>query len=173
MNYPRDERVALDVINQALYTNPGDAKSPHVLGKFREKYRVVNQVVHYNINPRGTENKPSNEEGEMLYAFMNPKFVCDWAKYIYGQMVDFKVYVALNTRMPFPCLVTKICLSQGVTSNKYASPELLGPGVINNTILMKSISQSKGPMNVPGGEYLTTMPPKGDKKASWWKKLFC
>lgn len=56
VNYPDEEYVNGDEMVQELYTYPRDVKLPHVPGKFKDDYRMVNQLVHYNFNPRGTEN---------------------------------------------------------------------------------------------------------------------
>lgn len=112
-------------------------------------------------------------EGCMLYAFMRKGTVCDWAKYIFKKMIEFKANAPAQTRMPFPCLVTKICKSSGVMSSKYAELERLKPGILNSTTLTKSISQSRVPRDIPSGNYLTTMPPRNAKKPVWWKLLFC
>ncbi|KAI8530234.1 hypothetical protein RHMOL_Rhmol11G0040200 [Rhododendron molle] len=127
-----------DEINQALYTNPAEATRPHVPRKFKDEYRLINQFVHYNLNRRGTENKPTKSKGEMLYAFMEPGNVIDWAKYIFRQMVEFKANGPTYTRMPYPCM-----------------------------------TRAAGAEGVPGGSYLTTMPPKGVKQSVWQKLFFC
>lgn len=173
VNYPRDNFTTAERINQALYINPADAGDPHVPGKFKENYTLLNQVVHFNLNPRGTENKPSLGEGCMLYAFMRQGTICDWAKYIFKKMFEFKAIAPAQTRMPFPCLVTKICKSSGVRNGKYVELEKLNPGILNSTTLTKSISQSRVSRNIPGGNYLTTMPPRNAKKPVWGKLLFC
>ncbi|KAF7153554.1 hypothetical protein RHSIM_Rhsim01G0160400 [Rhododendron simsii] len=52
----------------------------------------------------------------------------------------------------------------------------LEPGVLNSSILTKSVSQSRGTMEaegVLGGSYLTTMPSKRAKQSVWSKLLFC
>lgn len=113
--------AAANVINQALYTKLAKARNPHVPGRFKEKYRLVNQVVQFNLNPRDTENKPSP----------------DWAKYIFGKLIEFKANVLSQTRMSYPCLITKICKRHGVTGSKYVALEKLDLGILNSTTLMK------------------------------------
>ncbi|KAF7138058.1 hypothetical protein RHSIM_Rhsim07G0191700 [Rhododendron simsii] len=76
--------------------------------------------------------------------------------------------------MPFPCLVTAICLAQKVPASKFGEREKLNPGDINSSILTRSISQSRpAAVAAPRGAYLTTLPPKGARAASWNKLLFC
>ncbi|KAF7131954.1 hypothetical protein RHSIM_Rhsim09G0079300 [Rhododendron simsii] len=176
INCPREDFASRDEVNQALYVNPAEAKRPHVPGKFKDEYRLINQFVHHNLNPRGTENKPARSEGEMLYFFMEPGNVFDWAKYIFQQMVEFKANVPTQTRMPYPCMVTKICLEKGVPRDAYEEWGKLEPGIINSSILTRSASQVRGALGdegVRGGSYLTTMPPKRAKQSVWQKLLFC
>lgn len=70
VNYPRAHYCTTDEINQALYTNLADARDPHRPGKFKEELKLINQVVHFNLNPRGAKNHPSLKDGKLLYAFM-------------------------------------------------------------------------------------------------------
>ncbi|KAF7130512.1 hypothetical protein RHSIM_Rhsim05G0097800 [Rhododendron simsii] len=61
-----------------------------------------------------------------------------------------------------------------VPKSKFEEREKLNPGDINNSILTRSISQSRpAAVAAPRGAYLTTLPPKGARAASWNKLLFC
>ncbi|KAG5528688.1 hypothetical protein RHGRI_029382 [Rhododendron griersonianum] len=75
--------------------------------------------------------------------------------------------------MPFPCLIMKICKKYGVIEQKYAEKTKLEPGILNSSILTKSVSQSRVPRSLPGGTYLTSMPAKNALKSTLYKKLFC
>ncbi|KAF7141544.1 hypothetical protein RHSIM_Rhsim06G0180700 [Rhododendron simsii] len=106
VNYPNEEYVADDTIVRELYKNPGEASLPHVPGRFKDVYRLVNQL--------------------------------------------------------------------NVPKSKFVEREKLNPGDINNSILTRSISQSRpATVATPRGAYLTTLPPKGARAASWNKLLFC
>ncbi|KAI8559903.1 hypothetical protein RHMOL_Rhmol04G0212000 [Rhododendron molle] len=136
VNYPDEEYVVDDAFIQELYKIPREVNLPHVLGKFKDDYRLVNQLVHHNFNPRGTENKSDIHEGGMIHEFMNT-----------------------NVKVP---------------ASKFVDREKLNPGDINSSILTRSISQSRpATAAAPRGAYLTTLPPKGAKSASWNKLLFC
>jgi hypothetical protein len=104
---------------------------------------------------------------------MQPGTKVDWASYIFLQIVEFKTSAPLNTRMPYPCLITKICRAQGATSEKFMENGRLEPGIINSAILAKSQSQSRHPRAAPGGTYLTSMPPRDAPRPAWYKKMFC
>lgn len=73
-NYPRPKFATADEINQALYINLADARDPHMPGKFKEEYKLINQLVHFSLNPQGAENKPSLKDGKLLMRS------CDWAR---------------------------------------------------------------------------------------------
>lgn len=75
----------------------------------------------------------------------------DWASYIFKQIHEFKTNAPSNTRMPYPILITKICRTQGASSEKYKENGWLEPGIINSTVLTKSMSQSRVPRTALGG----------------------
>ncbi|KAF7148883.1 hypothetical protein RHSIM_Rhsim03G0106900 [Rhododendron simsii] len=62
---------------------------------------------------------------------------------------------------------------QRMAGQKHMETTKLEPGVINSSILTRSMSQSRAPRNLPGGTYLTSMPARGALKPTWYKKLFC
>ncbi|KAF7140883.1 hypothetical protein RHSIM_Rhsim06G0156400 [Rhododendron simsii] len=178
INYPQPEPIDPDDVNQALYTNPNHASFPHKPGKFRDVYRVLNQSLHYNLYPRGTESKPSKKSAELLYVFMHDNYVMDWAKCIFEQLVDFKGNTIGSARMPFPCMITGILKDQGVRGSRYAKLDQPSPGDITLSVLEKSKSQSKasgaGPSipALPKGS-LYTMPGPRAPLESWLRKIFC
>ncbi|KAG5536408.1 hypothetical protein RHGRI_023993 [Rhododendron griersonianum] len=72
VNYPRAEPIDSNEILNDLYTTiPNVGVPPHRPGKFKDVYRVLNQVVHYNLYPRGAENKPSRRSA--ITAFLRQK----------------------------------------------------------------------------------------------------
>ncbi|KAF7148718.1 hypothetical protein RHSIM_Rhsim03G0044100 [Rhododendron simsii] len=172
VNYPRDEKIDDGLINNVLYTNPKNAKIPHVVGGFRDDIRVVNAAFHHNLYPRGLQHKPSRKSGELMYVFMNSKLVVDWAKFIFNQLIDFKNDTISTARMPFPCMITTLCKQQGVKGNDYKKMERLDPGPITSTFLKKSKSRSSTSKE-SSKAFLTTKPGPKEKKDSMLNKLFC
>ncbi|KAF7150506.1 hypothetical protein RHSIM_Rhsim02G0091300 [Rhododendron simsii] len=146
VNYPRDEEIDDGLINNVLYTNPKNAKIPHVVGEFRDDIRVLNKAFHHNLYPRGLEHKPSRKSGELI-------------------MIS-------TARMPFPCMITTICKQQGVKGNDYKKMERLDPGPITGAFLKKSKPRS-GILKGSSKAFLTTKPGPKEKKDSMWNKLFC
>lgn len=94
-------------------------------------------------------------------------------EYIFGQIIESKTVAALQMRMPYLCLITKICRKYRVTGQKNAEKPKLEPGIINSSILTKSVSQSQVPRSLPSGTYLTSMLAKNAPKSTWYKRLFC
>ena len=170
VNYPCPaEDFTPHTVTGLLYERRADAGNPHRPGKFRPAYRFVNQVVCYNLDPRATENKPSETTGNMLTAFMDPDTVCDWALFIYSKIIDFRD-APTQTRMPFPCLITAIARDSGLSGAKWFNNDPLVPGAIDITILTKSRAQTRG---ARGGTYLTTQPPPSTANTTWLQKIFC
>ena len=85
---------------------------PHEVGEFTSNYRLLNQIIMYNILPSCTESKPTVEGGVIMYAFMQSEFVADWADFIFEQICLFKGFTSQKTRIPYPCLITSICRDQ-------------------------------------------------------------
>ena len=153
----------------SLYEKRRDASIPHRPGKFKPAFRFLNQVICYNVDPRATENKPSENTGNLLSAFMEPETVCDWALFIYTKIIDFRD-APTQTRMPFPCLITDIARDSGLTGSKWFNNDPLIPGPIDSTILTKSIAQTRGTRS---GAYLTTEPAPNASNTTWLQKIFC
>lgn len=72
-------------------------------------------------------------------------------------------------------MITSLCKEKGVRGEAYEKLEELSPGPFDDTFDEKSLSQTHDAKDkqVKAGDYLTTMPSKKEKQASWIKKLFC
>lgn len=67
INYPRpDETFSQDEVAGYLYENRRNARIPHWPGRFRAEYRFLNQVVCYNLYPRGREGAPQRSVGNLM-----------------------------------------------------------------------------------------------------------
>ncbi|KAF7143784.1 hypothetical protein RHSIM_Rhsim05G0124600 [Rhododendron simsii] len=104
VNFSRSEPIDFDAIINDMYTTiPSIGVPPHKPGKFKDIYRVLNQVVHCNLYPHGAENKPSKRSAEIMYAFMNDtEYRADWARFIFEQIVDFK-----GIRLAWPVVLSR------------------------------------------------------------------
>ncbi|KAG5542416.1 hypothetical protein RHGRI_022077 [Rhododendron griersonianum] len=140
VNFPRpDETFDQNEIAGYLYEHRKNARIPHWPGRFTTAYRFINQVVCFNLYPRGQEGAPQRSVGNLMYAFMGEDTVSDWALYIFGQMCDFRD--ALTTlRMPFPCLVTKILRTRNVPGKRFYSNEDLLPGDLDSSFIQRSMA---------------------------------
>lgn len=184
VNYPRAESIDSDVIVNDLYsTVPNVGVPPHKPGKFRDTYQILNQVVHYNLYPRGAENKPSKKSAKVMYAIMNDAdYRADWAKFIFGQIVDFKGDTFGTARLPFPCMIFAFLRQKGISNGVYEKLKEPSPGIITKVVLVKSKSQSKataagtstGPSApIPPEPSLWSVPDPKASKESIWRKLCC
>ncbi|KAG5561559.1 hypothetical protein RHGRI_004564 [Rhododendron griersonianum] len=125
------------------------------------------QLVCYNLDPRATENKPSETTGNMLTAFLEEETVCDWARYIFIKIVEFED-ASTNTRLPFPILISSICKAEEGLASKYFKNDEAHPGDIDSSILQKSAAHSKGRRGA-----LLTEPPANANTNTWLRKIFC
>ncbi|KAH7846633.1 hypothetical protein Vadar_016302 [Vaccinium darrowii] len=96
-----------------------DYEGKYAPGSFMEEYRFINKVINANLYPRGSESLLRDSEAELLYAFMNDKYVIDVAEMIFYQIVNFQLNTHFSAKMPFPCMITKFCQAQGVKGKKY------------------------------------------------------
>ncbi|KAG5563917.1 hypothetical protein RHGRI_000186 [Rhododendron griersonianum] len=70
-NYPvPNDAFDKDIVFENMYLEKRNAMIPHRPGKFGPSFRFVNQLVCYNLDPRATENKPSETTGNMLMEFL-------------------------------------------------------------------------------------------------------
>lgn len=76
------------------------------------RYSVLLSISLLQSRPPATENKPSVTTGNMMFSFMHEDTICDWARFIFLKMVDFRD-VPTQTRMPFPCLISAIVRAAG------------------------------------------------------------
>lgn len=161
---PADNPITPDHVRQEIYTNPQEYSTPHKPGKFTQPYRLLNHIVCFNLYPRGGENKPSAYVGQILYALGQPETICDWALFMFAEMVAVK---ATNRgRLPFPCLLTRIFQAEGINRGNYAVFEKPHPGTIGDDFLTRSLGQIR---QVPS---LRSPPPKEASIKSWLKKIF-
>lgn len=143
-NYPvLNKAFDKDIVFENMYLEKRNAMIPHRPGKFGPSFRFVNQLVCYNLDPRATENKPSETTGNMLMAFLEEETACDWARYIFVKIVEFRD-AATNTRLPFPVLISVICRAEEGLASKYFKNNEAHPGDIDSSILQKSAAHSKG-----------------------------
>ena len=68
--------------------DPIEYSIPHRPGKLKQSYRLINQLVCHNLSPRGSEKHPSERVGKIMWAFGDAGTVCDWALFIFAEMVD-------------------------------------------------------------------------------------
>lgn len=112
LTYPRQAWVVPDDdIVTALTDNPNSYNNGRFKsGSLTDRYRLINWIVHYNLNPHGSEKSPWMSDGRFLYVFNHgEKEKVDWAKWIWDVMVEFWSKGPSNSNIPFPAMVTKLC----------------------------------------------------------------
>ncbi|KAF7112845.1 hypothetical protein RHSIM_RhsimUnG0187100 [Rhododendron simsii] len=178
VNYPLPGGAYIDpaLVNSALYSDMGLYDGHHKPGLFREEYRLLNKAIHVNLFPRGSEHHPRQRGAELLFVFASEELVFDAALWIFYQVHNFQAESQNTARMPFPCMISKICKSQKVRGPRYAHLEPLKPGPLDASFVTKSKSQSHDPPSPKRKTKLaemTEMPGPKEKLDSWVKKLFC
>jgi len=167
INYPRpDETFNQDEVAKYLYANRKNARIPHWPGRFKPEYRFLNQVICYNLYPRGREGAPQKSVGNLMFAFMEEDTVSDWAVFIFGQMCDFRD-APTTLRMPYPCLITQILRKRNVPGRRFYSNDEFVIGDIDSSIIQRSMAQLRG---VEGS--LLTPPPASANTKTWLEKIF-
>lgn len=165
--YPKPESAFNDdEVNRHLYGDRRNARIPHWPGRLTQDYRFMNQVVCYNLYPRGKEGAPQKYVGNLMFVFMSADTVCDWALFAFGQMCDFRD-APTSLRMPFPCLISKILRSRVALARKYLSNDPLNPKDMDSSILTRSRAQ----VRAAEGSMLTP-PPASASTKTWLEKIF-
>ncbi|KAG5536407.1 hypothetical protein RHGRI_023993 [Rhododendron griersonianum] len=149
VNYPRAEPIDSNEILNDLYTTiPNVGVPPHRPGKFKDVYRVLNQVVHYNLYPRGAENKPSRRSAEILYTFMITAFLRQ-------KGIERGEYEKLEP--PSPGVITPAVVVKSKSQSKAAA-----------------VGTSAGPSSsAPPEPSLWSVPDPKASKESIWRKMCC
>ncbi|KAF7143343.1 hypothetical protein RHSIM_Rhsim05G0131600 [Rhododendron simsii] len=109
----------LDEIRDALTDKPNSYKNDKfVSGKLRPAFRLINKLVHFNLNPHGSEATPSLKDGTLLFVFSRSEEKVDWAAQIWDVMANFKDKGPSNANIPFPAMITTMCEKAGVKEEK-------------------------------------------------------
>ena len=76
IQYPQGNYISLAEQNyaKAIYENPIDftAKRKFVLGKFKPEYKLMTEIIHFNISPAMFEKELNLDDVEFLYVMMIP-----------------------------------------------------------------------------------------------------
>ena len=166
INFPAQLPVERSTIEQTLYENVQDCREPHVPGKFRPEYRVLNQVVCHNLVPRASAAMPRKRTGIIIWALGDPNTVCDWAQFIFREMVEVRD-ASKKCKMSFPCLLTRIIQGEYRLGDRYYPMHRLSPGPIDSTFLTRSYSQNRE-VERP----LLQPPPKDAGIKVWVERMF-
>ena len=106
---------------------------------------MLNKIMHYNIFPRGEKKMLGRKEMESLWVIWSPNEGMNIAQFIYNQMRRYLEESSVKASLPYPCLITKICLNQKVEKglNDFLLPS--DRGAITVKTMAKTRSQKRDP----------------------------
>ncbi|KAH7862975.1 hypothetical protein Vadar_011729 [Vaccinium darrowii] len=146
-------------------------KGRYIAGSLKSTYRTLNKFVHHNISPFSLEKTPTDKNGELLVVFGSETDIVDWARWIWGEMKDFKDFGGLSANIPFPIMVTALCETAGCKATTGDKLEKGRPGPITLGSLKKSESVSKPPRPEIIAASLPTATASQDRNEQWSKIL--
>ncbi|KAG5564901.1 hypothetical protein RHGRI_000938 [Rhododendron griersonianum] len=160
VTYPKGWSCDDEVLVNALTDKPDSfSEGKFAAGSLRELFRLINMVVHFNLNPHGSQQTPNLDDGATLFVFSKGDEKVDWAIWIWNVMMDFRVRGAANANIPFLAMVTKFCDEAGVKADKGDEEAHFGcPRAITAVTEKKSKSKSKPPRP----ETIISSMPSGD-----------
>lgn len=168
VTYPKGWSCNDEVLVNALTDKPDSfSEGKFAAGSLRELFRLINMVVHFNLNPHGSQQTPNLNDGATLFVFSKGDEKVDWANWIWNVMMDFRVRGAANANIPFPAMVTKFCDEAGVKADKGDEEAHFGcPRAITAVTEKKSKSKSKPPRP----ETIISSMPSGKKGVNRWEQ---
>ena len=132
---------------KALFEHPEDFQFPLVSGLLRPSYRVLNQIFCHNLYPKGNGIRPQEKAGITLWALGDPDTVCDWALFIFLEMAGVRS-AAKSSKLPFPCLLTRILLEEHDLGDEYHVMHELSPSPIDSSFCNRSMGRIWGPRHL-------------------------
>ena len=119
----------------------------YTTGALKELYRLVNKVMSYNIHPYCREKTPRRGDGDLIFAFGSGEEVVDWAVMIFEEMCVFRAKGTLVGNIPFPAMITKICIKAGCKPKAVDKmiPRIPGPITLASVKKSRSLSQMVDP----------------------------
>ena len=145
-NWNKDLAYVIDAI-----TEDEDAYSEHfnryTAGGLKELYRLVNKIVSYNIHPYCREKTPLKEDGDLIFAFGSGEEVVDWASLIFEEMCVFRAKGTTLGNIPFPAMITKLCIKAGCKPKAVDRmvAGTLGPITLSSVKKSRSLSHGVDP----------------------------
>ena len=127
----------------------------------------MNKVASYNLDSFSREKTPSKSDGDLIYVLGSSLQVCDWALFIYHILIVFRNKGGGLGNIPFPSMITYLCLSAGFRPSPGDSAVVGSPGQISMASIRKSSAISKTVEPVPPGtskRSLSELPWQGMKK---------
>ncbi|GFZ00441.1 hypothetical protein Acr_14g0000770 [Actinidia rufa] len=147
--HPNYARLSLEQYAEIVCADPSRFRGKFSAGMLKDKYRIMNKIIHYNIHPKGSEKEPGIADIEF-----------------------FAHYDVGKRNMPFGQMITQLCIKvkvKLVVSDLMVPPEV-GPITMRSDA--KSRSMSRGATSATS----TQEPKSKDIKTridEWFQMFLC
>ncbi|GFY87495.1 hypothetical protein Acr_05g0011340 [Actinidia rufa] len=131
---------------EIVCTDPSQFRGKFSASMLKDKYRIMNKIIHYNLHPKGSEKQPSITNIEFLHIMMSG--ICfDVAGYMWEIIQVFRTILS-KRNMPFGQMITQLCIKAKVklvAFDKMVPPEV-GPITIGSDV---RVDQCRGVLHLP------------------------
>ncbi|KAF7152343.1 hypothetical protein RHSIM_Rhsim01G0110400 [Rhododendron simsii] len=171
ITYPKEAfKLDFDELKKTLSDDKPDAvqDSKFLCGKLNDLFRLINKVVHHNLNPHSKERALSVDDAHLIYVFSKKEEKVDWARQIFNALADFHDKGLSNANIPFPVMITRLCEQAKVKFNKGDEPSFYGcPQAITGGSEKKSKSMTKPPLAAGISRPIAQKGP--ERNEQWWE----
>ncbi|XP_057465634.1 uncharacterized protein LOC130755258 isoform X2 [Actinidia eriantha] len=167
---PNYARLSPKQYAEIVCADPSQFRGKFSMGMLKDKYRIMNKIIHYNIHPKGSEKQPGIANIEFLHIMMSGMHF-DVAEYMWEMIREFRTSTS-KCNMPFGQMITQLCVKAKVklvVSDLMVPPEV-GPITMGSDA--KSRSMSRGATSSTN----TQEPKSKDIKTridEWFQMLLC
>ncbi|XP_057510020.1 uncharacterized protein LOC130792514 [Actinidia eriantha] len=168
--HPNYSRLSPEQYAKIVCADPSRFRGKFSAGMLKDKYRIMNKIIHYNIHPKGSEKEPGIADIEFLHIMMSGMHF-DVAEYMWEMIREFRT-VTSKRNMPFGQMITQLCIKvkvKLVVSDLMVPPEV-GPITMRSDA--KSRSMSRGATSATS----TQEPKSKDIKTridEWFQMFLC
>ncbi|KAF7134534.1 hypothetical protein RHSIM_Rhsim08G0061100 [Rhododendron simsii] len=175
ITYPKEAfKLDFDELKKTLSDNKPDAvqDKKFLCGKLNDLFRLINKVVHHNLNPHSKERALSVDDAHLIYVFSKEEEKVDWARQIFNALADFHDKGLSNANIPFPVMITRLCEQAKVKFNKGDEPNFYGcPQATTGGSEKKSKSMTKPPLAAGISRPIALK--SSERNEQWWEITMC
>ncbi|PSR88435.1 PRAME family member 9/15 like [Actinidia chinensis var. chinensis] len=132
-----------------VYTDLIQFRRKFSAGMLKDKYRIMNKIMHYNIHPKGSEKQPGMADIEFLHIMMSGiRF--DVVEYMREMIREFRTMTSKHN-MPFGQMITHLCIKAKVklVVSDVMVPPKVGPISMRSDAKSQSMSRVQHPPQPP------------------------